>query len=204
MPRPPSGNPSPITTGQFILALGTVRDPVAEPLCVQAHLGSRSTGEEVPAWGQLGGACGHRSVPLCSCPSSPLSAEGLAGVAGGLERKQVGDRAKVHPHPREVLQPAGSRPLLPGKVARTWRADSEGHKGNPQVWRGGAWGSPPNRPAPQTQTQRAPPSRPGHPFFPKCRQKQKPLSPLPWAWAEGLSLQREFHEKGQRRPMPQT
>lgn len=63
---------------------------------------------------------------------------------------------------------------------------------------------PPNRPAPQTQTQRAPPSRPGHPFLPKCRQKQKPLSPLPWAWVEGSSLQREFHEKGQRRPMPQT
>lgn len=63
---------------------------------------------------------------------------------------------------------------------------------------------PPNRPAPQTQTQRAPPSHPGHPFLPKCRQKQKPLSPLPWAWVEGSSLQREFHEKGQRRPMPQT
>lgn len=200
MPCPPSGNPSPITTGQFILALGTVRDPVAEPLWVQAHLGSRSTGEEVPAWGQLGGACGHRSVPLCSCPSRPLSAEGLAGVAGGLERKQVGDRAKVHSHPREVLQPAGSRPLLlerwPGHGGLTPR----GTKGTPKSGEE----EPPNRPAPQTQTQRAPPSRPGHPFLPKCRQKQKPLSPLPWAWVEGSSLQREFHEKGQRRPMPQT
>lgn len=200
MPCPPSGNPSPITTGQFILALGTVRDPVAEPLWVQAHLGSRSTGEEVPAWGQLGGACGHRSVPLCSCPSRPLSAEGLAGVAGGLERSRWETEPRCTRIPgrccnlRAVALYFWER--WPGHGGLTPR----GTKGTPKSGEE----EPPNRPAPQTQTQRAPPSRPGHPFLPKCRQKQKPLSPLPWAWVEGSSLQREFHEKGQRRPMPQT
>lgn len=80
------------TAAQLILALGTVRDPITELLEAQAQLGSQTTGEEATAGGQLGGACGHpESVLLGSCPSHPLSAEGLAGGAKSTGRGGQGE-----------------------------------------------------------------------------------------------------------------
>lgn len=62
------------TTGQLILALGTVGDPITEPLKVQAQLGSR--------WVE---PVGMRSTLLCSCAPTPLALS-LGGAGRGSQR----------------------------------------------------------------------------------------------------------------------
>ena len=77
------------TTAQLILALGTVGEPIAEPLRVQAQLGSQTTGEEAAAGGQEpaegGGepkawAGGMRQNPQGTRPGSDTFVRGPGGA----------------------------------------------------------------------------------------------------------------------------
>lgn len=113
------GNSVP-TTAQLILALRTVGEPIAEPLRVQAQLGSQTTGEEAAAGGQEaaeeGGAAG--------------------GTGWGYEAKPSGDTAWLRPlcegsrrgRPRGGDGACGQRPAAtrwPGREGLT-RGDTEG------------------------------------------------------------------------------
>ena len=157
---PPAGESGVHTTAQLVLALGTVGDPIAEPLWVQAQLGSQTTGEEATAWGQLGGACRHQKCPavlLPSCPSHPLPAE---------EGSQRPHWAQTHLGGVQKWEAGGVGGLRGGRrLARTGRADLQGHKGNPQVsWGGGGGGL-------ALPTGRVPmPAEPltAHPLIPSC------------------------------------
>lgn len=85
------------TAAQLILALGTVGDPIAVLLRVQAQPGSQTTGQEATAQGRLAGTCGHskKGPAVLLSPPTPSPQKGWQGGPQGTGGgRQVGGGAR--------------------------------------------------------------------------------------------------------------